>query len=284
MEVERRMNSFVKRLTALCTGAIVGVFGGIIGLGGAEFRIPVLKDIFKIKTSSLVKINLLISLITLLVSMSGRVIAGKKIDVFSNITVILLMILGSILGAYIGTKMVNLIKENLLEIIVGIILLFIGGILLSETFFSFESNRIVIGLEVEILLTLGIGVIIGIVSSMLGVAGGELIIPALVLIFGINIKDAGSLSILISIPTVITGLIRYRKSKVYTAEIVKDIVTPMGIGSAIGAMIGGVLIVVVSTGIIKIFLSSILFITSLRLIFTGIKEYSLQIKNIEGVD
>ena len=39
------------------------------------------------------------------------------------------------------------------------------------------------------------GVAIGAVSSLLGVAGGELIIPTIVLLFAIDIKLAGSLSL-----------------------------------------------------------------------------------------
>ena len=39
------------------------------------------------------------------------------------------------------------------------------------------------------------GLVIGIVASLLGVAGGELLIPTLVLLFGIDIKLAGSLSL-----------------------------------------------------------------------------------------
>jgi uncharacterized protein len=31
---------------ALCAGAAVGVLGGLIGLGGAEFRLPLLIGIF----------------------------------------------------------------------------------------------------------------------------------------------------------------------------------------------------------------------------------------------
>jgi Sec-independent protein secretion pathway component TatC len=54
-----------------------------------------------------------------------------------------------------------------------------------------------------------LGLAIGFISSLLGVTGGEIIIPTLVLGFGTPIKVAGSLSLLISLPTVAVGLIRY---------------------------------------------------------------------------
>ena len=53
------------------------------------------------------------------------------------------------------------------------------------------------------------GLAIGLVSSLLGVAGGELIIPTMVFAFGADIKTAGTASLLISLPTVAVGVLRY---------------------------------------------------------------------------
>lgn len=47
---------------------------------------------------------------------------------------------------------------------------------------------------------------------MLGVAGGELIIPTIILIFAVGIKLAGSLSLAISIPTILMGLFKYSRT------------------------------------------------------------------------
>jgi hypothetical protein len=40
-----------------------------------------------------------------------------------------------------------------------------------------------------------------VVAAIMGVAGGELLIPTIVLLYGIDIKRAGSLSLAISLPT-----------------------------------------------------------------------------------
>ena len=53
----------------------------------------------------------------------------------------------------------------------------------------------------EILAGFGIGS----VTALLGVAGGELLIPKLVLLFGADIKLAGSLSLALSLPTMLVG-------------------------------------------------------------------------------
>ena len=46
-------------------------------------------------------------------------------------------------------------------------------------------------------------------SSLLGIAGGELIIPTLVFTFGAGIKAAGTASFLVSLPTVAVGVLRH---------------------------------------------------------------------------
>ena len=57
------------------------------------------------------------------------------------------------------------------------------------------------------------GIAIGAVSSLLGVAGGELIIPTIVLLFAVDIKLAGSLSLAISAPTILMGLYKYQRQR-----------------------------------------------------------------------
>jgi uncharacterized membrane protein YfcA len=49
------------------------------------------------------------------------------------------------------------------------------------------------------------------VAALLGVAGGELLIPTLVLLLGADIKLAGSLSLAVSLPTMLVGFTRHSR-------------------------------------------------------------------------
>jgi len=49
---------------ALGWGGLIGVLGGPIGLGGAEFRLPVLVGVFKYPTLKVIVINLMVSLVS----------------------------------------------------------------------------------------------------------------------------------------------------------------------------------------------------------------------------
>jgi uncharacterized membrane protein YfcA len=109
------------------------------------------------------------------------------------------------------------------------------------------------------------GLGIGLVSSLLGVAGGELIIPTLVFAFGANIKTAGTASLLIGFPTISVGLLRYAKSGAFAERRpLTETVAPMGIDSIIGAIAGGILAGVVPVPALKLMLGVILIISARR--------------------
>ena len=113
------------------------------------------------------------------------------------------------------------------------------------------------------------GLGIGLVSSLLGVAGGELIIPTLVFAFGAGIKTAGTASLLISLPTVGVGVLRHRRLGSFTDRSdLTQTVAPMGIGSVIGAVAGGLFVGVVSAAVLKFVLGVILIVSAVR-IFHG---------------
>jgi uncharacterized membrane protein YfcA len=113
------------------------------------------------------------------------------------------------------------------------------------------------------------GLVIGLFSSMLGVAGGEIIIPTLVFAFGVDIKSAGAASLLVSLPTVLTGIGRYARRGAFADRApLTATVVPMALGSVIGAVIGGLLVGLIPAGILKVGLGVIL-IWSARRIFRG---------------
>ncbi len=89
---------------------------------------------------------------------------------------------------------------------------------------------------------LALGFVIGAISGVLGVAGGEVTIPTLILGFGAPIKAAGSLSQMVSIPSVLTGFVRHcRAGALNDREIVMRLILPMGLGAIAGGIGGGLL-------------------------------------------
>jgi uncharacterized membrane protein YfcA len=110
------------------------------------------------------------------------------------------------------------------------------------------------------------GLAIGAISSVLGVAGGEFLIPALVLIFGADIKAAGTASVLISIPIVLTGVTRHWLTGHYRSQtMLAYLAIPMALGSVVGAAIGGYLAVGAPTDALRLMLGAILAASAIKL-------------------
>lgn len=99
----------------------------------------------------------------------------------------------------------------------------------------------------------------------MGVAGGELLIPTLVLLFGIDIKLAGSLSLAISLPTMLTGFSRYRTDQSFgVVGRNRDFVWVMAVGSLFGAFLGGQLVGMVPAALLLPLLAVILVISAIK--------------------
>ena len=108
--------------------------------------------------------------------------------------------------------------------------------------------------------------VIGTVSSMLGVAGGELIIPTIMILYGVDIKLAGSLSLAISIPTILMGLAHYwQKSEVNELRSDAHFIGAMCMGSLLGAFAGSYLLRYVASSFLHVFLGGILLVSALKM-------------------
>ncbi|MTK63345.1 MAG: sulfite exporter TauE/SafE family protein [Methanobacterium sp.] len=254
-------------LLSLAIGAPIGVVGGLIGLGGAEFRLPFLLKTFSKPAKRAVALNMLISLITVISASYFRLNNFDMSIIYPQIALMVAIIIGSISGAYYGIGLLTKLSDVLFKKVLLTLLIIMGLLLIIESFVNFGSVGIVFGsLYLELIVAALLGVLIGIISSLLGVAGGEVIIPILILIFGIDVKLAGTMSLLISIPTMIVGITRHTRNKMYTVKSeITSLVVPMGIASIIGASIGAFLVIYAPSDLLKFLLGALLIFTSIKL-------------------
>ena len=236
-----------------------------MGLVVFEFRLPVLISLFKFHALEAVILNKIMSLVVFF-AFFFRLFSISINDILSNYMIIINILLGSIIGAYLGADIAIKIKTTTLYKIISIMLIIISIVLFF--FFSYSYNGDTLHYKSYIIFILGIisGFIIGLFAAVLGVAGGELIIPTLILLFGIDIKLAGSLSLAISLPTMITGLIRYKKDNSFNVVYShKSFILIMVLGSILGAFIGGLMVGIISDNILIPLLSIILLLSSYKI-------------------
>jgi uncharacterized protein len=253
-------------LLAFLYGAPIGVLGGLIGLGGAEYRLPVLRAVFRYPTRRAVALNLAVSLLTLIASLAVRLRVSSGRTLLPLLPVMAGLIAGSIAGAWLGASYASRISAARLDRWVLWLLAGIGLILIAEGLLPWQVGGVPWGLAVRLPLALVCGSGIGLVSSLLGVAGGELLIPTLVLLFGADIKTAGTASVLVSLPTVLSGLVRYARGGLFENRAdVTVLILPMGAGSILGALFGGFLVPYVPAGALKVGLGVILIVSAVRI-------------------
>ena len=260
MRIERRAPA-----AAAIAGAGVGVLGGLLGLGGAEFRLPVLVGYFRYELLRAISLNLAVSLVTVLVSAATRLLLVGQGPDLTIVPLAIAMMFGGMAGAVLAARWLTRISEHQLHRAVRTLLIGIGVLLIFESATGSTSPGLPLGMASKAPIAFGAGMLIGIVSTLLGVAGGELIIPTLVLGFGVPIKTAGTLSLLISIPTILVGLDRHRARGAFGGlGDFRKLIVPMGLGTILGSIAGGWLVAYVPAGAVKLLLGGVLIASALR--------------------
>lgn len=223
--------------------------GGLVGLGGAEFRLPILIGIFGFAALAAVIVNKAMSLVVVVVAIPARLLAVPAAEVFGQWTVIVNLLIGSLAGAWLGATWATRMRTVSLyrviaAMLVGIALVFAGS------HWGWLPHPTLSGLP---LLTVGIlaGFGIGVVAAVMGVAGGELLIPTIAVLYAVDVKVAGSLSLLVSLPTMLVAFFRYSRDQAFVVlREYPSFVAWLAVGSVVGTVFGGLLLGVVSGGFI----------------------------------
>lgn len=244
-------------------GAIIGALSGLIGLGGAEFRLPLLIGLFQFGALESVILNKAMSLVVVASALPFRASTVPFAAIAEHWPIIVNLLAGSLLGAWFGAGWATMLRsESLYRVIAGLlvaiaIVLVLGhDAAVGAPFFS--------GV-VQTVLGVIAGFVIGIVAALLGVAGGELLIPTLILLFGVDIKLAGSLSLAISLPTMLVGFTRYSRDQSFSVLGRNRLfLVVMAAGSIVGAFIGGHLLGLVPNVVLLPALAIILLISAVK--------------------
>lgn len=182
----------------LLLGVLIGTVLGVVGAGGAILAVPGLIAVMGLSataatTSSMVIVGA--------AALSGalRRVKSKNLDIKTGITFSLL----GFLGTLVGSQLIGFFSDRTL------ILLFAS--LMFAAAFGMWRNQV---LDKEVAKPSWILVIltasaVGVLTGLLGIGGGFLIVPALVLILGVKVKlAAGTSLVAIAMNSVIAFLLR----------------------------------------------------------------------------
>jgi len=239
-------------------GALIGTLGGLIGLGGAEFRLPLLISAFRFQPLEAIILNKAMSLVVVASALVFRTKTLPLALVVAHYGMILNLLAGSLLGAWCGASWATRLYSRTLYRLIAVLLIGIACVLVLGHASPRASGPLFTGALLW-LTGAGAGFAIGVVASVLGVAGGELLIPTFILLFGVDIKLAGSLALVVSLPTMIVGFSRYSRDQSFVVlRRSRSFIALMASGSILGALIGGLLLARIDTQILYPLLALIL--------------------------
>ena len=248
---------------AFAAGAGVGSLGGLIGLGGAEFRLPLLLGLFRFPPLEAVILNKATSLVVVAAALPFRAGTVPFAEIATHWPVILNLLAGSLAGAWAGAGWATRLSSTTLYKVIAALLVLIAAALLIGH--DAEGSGAALTGPAQVVAGVAAGFGIGVVASMMGVAGGELLIPTLILLFGADVKLAGSLSLAVSLPTMLMGFARYSRDQSF-ATLARNgrFVLVMAAGSILGAFLGGQLLGVVPGSLLLPMLAAILMISAVK--------------------
>jgi uncharacterized membrane protein YfcA len=246
-----------KLVLAVFAGLIIGFVAGLIGVGGGEFRLPILVGLLDLPVFFASATNLIIGILVSLISFLKRYPLMTP-DAFK---IACAMGLFSLLGAYWGAHLTGKFKERVARYLLAIFLFLVGLKFILTPSLPFTLTPPEMPFATALAAACIVGFFIGIISGICGVAGGEFRIPILMGLFAMPIKLAGTVSSLVALPAQLGGLWKHHQLHHLTKEGLL-IALSMGITSVIGSFLGATLVFHVNEKILESLLGVLLILAA----------------------
>lgn len=178
-------------------GLAVGFFSGLFGVGGGIILVPLLIVVAGFAQRLASGTSLAVVLPTSVAGLIGYAAHGS-VDWAVGAT----LAVGAVGGSLVGTWALHRVPQLLLRWIFVVFLLVVA----VRLFFLVPDRSG--GLELDggtVLGLLALGLVVGVLSGLLGIGGGVVIVPALMILFGVSDLAAKGISLLAMIPTSVTG-------------------------------------------------------------------------------
>lgn len=240
-------------------GILIGAAAGMIGVGGGEFRIPVLLYVLRLPVRVAAGANTVIGLAVVVLGSMRRLPQHEWQE--GDMTIAATMAVSSLVGAWVGVTFASRVPVKPLKVFVIAYLLVVGIWMIVEAFLHVDHALLHPTGVTRVVVAAVTGLAIAVISGSLGVAGGEMRIPALMYLFAMPIKQAGTISLIVSIPTVAASAIAYRRLG-HIPNRVLAVAAIMGAGSLIGVLIGAAMLPYVDKHVLKGILGAILLLAT----------------------
>lgn len=181
---------------AMALAALIGVSLGVLGSGGSIVTLPVLVYIAHVPAKEAVGMSMAIVGAT---SLFGALIHWRRRNVDTKAA--LIFSLFGMAGAFVGSTGTHLLSKQALLLMFSGVMLIVGSLMLRGGV-RLDSYRVC-----HIPRCMLVGFVVGLLTGFLGVGGGFLIVPALILTAGLDTRRAGGTSLAVIALNSATGLL-----------------------------------------------------------------------------
>ncbi|WP_029145842.1 sulfite exporter TauE/SafE family protein [Microbacterium luticocti] len=180
-------------------GLAAGLLSGLFGVGGGTVIVPMLTFLAGFEHRRAAGTSLAAIVPTAAVGVISYAVHGAVAWIPA-----LILAAAAVIGAQVGTWLLARMPVNVLRwVFVGFLVVVIIGL-----FFVIPSRDAQLPLTwLSVLGLIAVGLLTGVLSGLLGVGGGVIIVPALMLGFGVSDLIAKGTSLLMMIPTALSGTI-----------------------------------------------------------------------------
>ncbi|MDP2660428.1 MAG: sulfite exporter TauE/SafE family protein [Dehalococcoidia bacterium] len=268
-------------ITLIVFGLAVGAYGTLVGLGGGFVIVPVMLLVFHTSPQEAAGTSLAVVFFN---SLSGSLsyIRQKRVDFKSGIKFALAMVPGAIIGAQVSTYL----SSNIFSLIFGWLMLTVSILLIWQP----EARRVPTACTQEAQgkgrvtrrliddagtvfvysfnewTGIAISLFVGFLSSILGIGGGIIHVPALIHLFSFPAHIATATSHFILVISTGVGA----ASHLLLGQVLIGPAIAMAIGAVIGAQLGAAISHRLHGVLIVRLLSLALLATGIRLILSGL--------------
>ena len=212
---------------ALGVGVLAGVMSGLFGIGGGGVMVPLLVLWLALPQHRAHATSLGAIIVT---AASGMARFAGDSEVLYGIGIGISA--GAVLGAFVGARLMHRLSPKRLREAFSVLLVLASLQMLFG--YTPEAGEVLLSGAAATVAYLLVGLAAGALSGLMGMGGGVILIPAMVLLFGVTQHAAEGTSLLIIIPTAIAGSIGHAKHG-YTDW---RLATILGIGGMVGAWAG----------------------------------------------
>jgi uncharacterized membrane protein YfcA len=250
-----KLNSMV--IINICIGLLAGFFGGITGGGGGIVSVPLMVAFLKLDQHAAHGISLVALVFTGLI---GALIytLNDSIDVIAA----LLMAATAVATARAGAHFAHSLPEWKLKRAFGGYLLIVSALMLLKSYLG-TPQTLTLG-AARIIILLMTGMLAGFTSGMMGVGGGAIMIPSMVLLAGFDQHVAQGTSLLVMVPVGSMGAYTHWKLGNMRTRVLPGIIA----GVLAGTWLGGTFAHVLSDTVLRVIFAVLLTWTGIRYLRT----------------